>query len=375
MSIRLSLRLPLTRGGGVHQISGIVKELVQKYSVAGVYVDQIAAAAPTPDWTPSHGHFGGGSWWYDGQVQMFNDIQSGSPAPIVIESNAEPYLGGSQGYLTLQAFEPPTGGTRGVLTPAFPAVYGGLYYAFGAIFSSADFDGALYCCGCVVVWLCGCVVVWLCGCVCAAPYWPPSALLPFPPVAGNADVYASKLAGQFTYGAALGWFSLSGGTNDGGCGDMGTAPLFLDPAHDAEVAYVRLLGNYRQTLATWLRDGRLQRPFDVQPSFPSFMPPTGNPYSKGPFASTVSAAWLSADGKSALLVMATASSTVSSAAHTLTFHVVDYFSTPPPTLVMHTVAEDGSTAVFSDFSVSNGIVTVSVTVTPRSVLALLVTSG
>ena len=53
-----------------------VKALVETYGVEGVYLDQLGAAAPSPDWTPSHNHsLGGGSYWRDGVVAIMKTIR------------------------------------------------------------------------------------------------------------------------------------------------------------------------------------------------------------------------------------------------------------------------------------------------------------
>jgi hypothetical protein len=77
------------------KISGIVSQLVNLWNVSGVYIDQLGAAGPSADWTPNHNHsLGGGSWWVDGINTMIGQCKDSIPptAPLVTESNAEPYM-------------------------------------------------------------------------------------------------------------------------------------------------------------------------------------------------------------------------------------------------------------------------------------------
>lgn len=85
-------------------IAGVVGDLVgPQAGVDGLYIDQIAAAAAVPCFDGTHGHsdIGGGPQWVHGYTAMLDQCAQ-HQAPIVTESNAEPYIGGVHGMLTLQ---------------------------------------------------------------------------------------------------------------------------------------------------------------------------------------------------------------------------------------------------------------------------------
>lgn len=102
--------------------------------VAGVYVDQVAAAAPALCFDPSHGHpLGGGSWWVPSYRKMFRQIRSELPAGAMLttECNAEPFIDLFDGYLTWH-FQ------YDGQVPAFAAVYGGAIQMFGRHYGDGD---------------------------------------------------------------------------------------------------------------------------------------------------------------------------------------------------------------------------------------------
>ena len=156
-----------------------IESLVKDSHVSGVYVDQLCAGSPIADFTPRGNHgVGGGAWWRKGLVKLLEQAHerstvNGEWSPLVVESNSEFLMDEANGLLTLAAFgtpfaTPPTptpGST--VLSPAFPAVYGGYFSAFGSIYTHND-------------------------------------------LAIEPDVYASRLATSFVYGTQMGWFSLGG---------------------------------------------------------------------------------------------------------------------------------------------------------------------
>jgi hypothetical protein len=200
-------------------IAGAANTLVSNYSVDGVYIDQIAAAQADQCWDPTHNHaLGGGGYWIEGYAQMVAAAKA-TGAPIVTESNAEPYMDSVDGLLALVAFGVPLGGsgaeTAGSLpvhfSPLFPSVYGGLYVAFGAEFFQSD-------------------------------------------LAPNPDVFTSKLALQLVAGAQLGWMSL-GGTQTPP--PMGLYDMLVDPAHAAELAFLSEASQFRLKMRPFLQDGRL----------------------------------------------------------------------------------------------------------------------
>ncbi len=110
-----------------NQVGDIVLRLFNKCGVSGVYIDQIAAAAPRLCFDASHGHdLGGGHWWTEGYWNTLSVIRSGKPSDrmITTECNAEPYVRWLDGYLTWHWQEQN-------MVPAFSTVYGGTIQMFG----------------------------------------------------------------------------------------------------------------------------------------------------------------------------------------------------------------------------------------------------
>jgi hypothetical protein len=95
--------------------------------VKGVYIDQIAAAAPTLCFDKSHGHpLGGGHWWTEGYWRLLESIRRDMPklCMLTTECNGEPYIRSFDGYLTWHW-------QYDGQVPAFAAVYGGSIQMFG----------------------------------------------------------------------------------------------------------------------------------------------------------------------------------------------------------------------------------------------------
>ncbi len=110
-----------------NRVRNIVLRLFNEYGVSGVYIDQIAAAAPRLCFDASHGHeLGGGSWWTEGYWKMLDAIRAAKPADrmLTTECNAEPYIKWLDGYLTWHW-------QNQDMVPAFSAVYGGSIQMFG----------------------------------------------------------------------------------------------------------------------------------------------------------------------------------------------------------------------------------------------------
>lgn len=104
-----------------------VLRLLQEAGTSAVYIDQVAAAAPTLCLDRSHGHpLGGGSWWNEGYWTMLEGIRRALPpgAALTTECNAEPFIRWFDGYLTWHW-------QYDGQVPAFPAVYGGAIQMFG----------------------------------------------------------------------------------------------------------------------------------------------------------------------------------------------------------------------------------------------------
>jgi len=108
-------------------VSNVVWRLVRECHTSGVYIDQVAAAAPKLCMDPTHGHpLGGGHWWTEGYWKMLEGVRSVMPREAILttECNSEPFIRWFDGYL---AWNWQYDGQ----VPAFPAVYGGAIQMFG----------------------------------------------------------------------------------------------------------------------------------------------------------------------------------------------------------------------------------------------------
>ena len=157
---------------------------------------------------------------------------------------------------------------RGVLAPAFVAVYGGYTLFFGDIYSAED--------------------------------------LRFP------DLLCARLAGTFVAGTQVGWFSLGGvvrGANvDTRCGMMGEESQWLSPKHDPEVLFLKKIATARASVREYLVHGRLGLPPKrVGSPVPTFSAPSaGGPIrNPGPFPKLSTAMWISPYGNSSVILFAT----------------------------------------------------------------------
>lgn len=118
------------------KVQEIVLRLVgPECGVDGVYIDQIAAAAPRLCFDSSHGHpLGGGHWWTaDGYWPMLSSLQRRLPPGKMItsECNAESYCRWVDGFLTWH-FQ-----NQGQI-PLFAAVYGGNVQLFSRAYRGKD---------------------------------------------------------------------------------------------------------------------------------------------------------------------------------------------------------------------------------------------
>ena len=145
----------------------IVKELREGIGVHAVYLDQMAADNPPLCFDPTHDHpQGGGTYGVSGFQDLLTDlIDANDPdnnsVGFTTECNAEPYMGGISGYLMWHA-------ARSEQVPLFSSVYGDYCITFGREFFEDD-------------------------------------------VTKNPDVFTSKMAQLFTYGAQLGWITRTTG--------------------------------------------------------------------------------------------------------------------------------------------------------------------
>lgn len=124
--VSLAVMCPTTRLWQ-DRVRDIVLRLQRDEGVRGVYIDQIAAAAPTLCVDASHGHpLGGGHWWTEGYWELLKAIRREMPADrmLTTECNGEPFIRWFDGYLTWHW-------QHDGQVPAFPAVYGGTIQMFG----------------------------------------------------------------------------------------------------------------------------------------------------------------------------------------------------------------------------------------------------
>ena len=109
------------------KVNEIVLRLQNEEGVAGVYIDQIAAAAPKLCMDETHGHpLGGGHWWNEGHWHMLDSLRKsmGDDKMLTTECNAEPFIAWMDGYLTWHW-------QYNGQVPVFPAIYGGAIQMFG----------------------------------------------------------------------------------------------------------------------------------------------------------------------------------------------------------------------------------------------------
>ncbi len=129
--VRLAVMCPTT-ALWQRKVAELVHRLFTELGTYAVYIDQVAAAAPTLCADPTHGHpLGGGHWWNEGYWQLLEHIRA-SMAPdriITTECNAEPFIRWFDGYLTWHW-------QYDQQVPLFPAVYSGSIQMFGRWFDT-----------------------------------------------------------------------------------------------------------------------------------------------------------------------------------------------------------------------------------------------
>ncbi len=121
------------------KVLDIVSRLADQCRVDGVYLDQIAAAAPKLCHDPGHGHdLGGGGWWVEGYRKLLRSVRARTKKInpdffLTTESNAEPWIDLLDGLLMCNS-------TEGDLVPLFPAVYSDRALTFGAYIFRTDLE-------------------------------------------------------------------------------------------------------------------------------------------------------------------------------------------------------------------------------------------
>ncbi|MEG2315639.1 MAG: DUF6259 domain-containing protein [Clostridia bacterium] len=109
------------------QLAQVLQGLFGDLHVDGVYMDQIAAAAPYPCQDPGHNHLpGGGGWWaeqYNLLMRRSRQIR-GAEGILTTEDNAEVYMRAMDGFLSwIWTFDH--------LVPAFSVIYAGYVAMLG----------------------------------------------------------------------------------------------------------------------------------------------------------------------------------------------------------------------------------------------------
>jgi hypothetical protein len=131
--VRLGVMCPATKLWQT-RVRETVLRLMNECGVKGVYIDQVAAAAPTLCFDKTHGHpLGGGHWWTEGYWKMLEEIRRDMPKDCMLatECNGEPYTKFFDGYLTWHW-------QYDGQVPAFPAVYGGAIQMFGRSYGGGE---------------------------------------------------------------------------------------------------------------------------------------------------------------------------------------------------------------------------------------------
>lgn len=113
------------------KVAEIVKTLADDYGVDGVYIDQIAAAAPVLCEDSSHNHpAGGGGWWCESYRNLLDHVRRALPEKFLLttEGSSEPFMKDIQGYLSWIWL-------RNDQVPAFQAIYSDYVISFGRNYS------------------------------------------------------------------------------------------------------------------------------------------------------------------------------------------------------------------------------------------------
>jgi hypothetical protein len=181
------------------KVKGIVHRLASDYGVQGIYLDQIAAAAPALCFDDGHNHpRGGGDWWVEGYRTMLGELQrevSGIDPEFFIttESNAEPWNDLLDALLMCNS-------TQGDLIPLYPTVYGDRVLTYGAYIYPDDIERT----------------------------WP----------------FRTKVSQMFLWGTQLGWFGFS----------------ILEKGFGRDAEYLAELARTRVLAHDYLASGRMLRP-------------------------------------------------------------------------------------------------------------------
>lgn len=115
-------------------LKALARRLFTECGVNGIYIDQIAAAAPHLCFDASHPHPpGGGSWWNEAYWNILDEIRAEMPPQTILtsECNAEPFVRHFDAFLTWHW-------QHEHQVPAFQAIYAGTILFFGRSFRPSD---------------------------------------------------------------------------------------------------------------------------------------------------------------------------------------------------------------------------------------------
>lgn len=200
--------------------------LAGEVGVSGIYVDQVAAAAPSLCFDPDHDHPpGGGSYGVEG----FRDVLAGVreageaadvPLGITSECNAEPYMDVLDGYLMWWS-------ARDDQVPLFSTVYGDRCHTFGRTYLPSDLDDG-----------------------------------------GRA--FRAKTAQLFAYGAQLGWINVGAdAVSDVEDEDVAVGDRLLDEANADAADYLEALAAAFESARDHVAAGRRLRDPEPTDSLPT----------------------------------------------------------------------------------------------------------
>ena len=106
-------------------ITELVDRIQSELKTNGVYIDQVACAAPQPCWNKSHGHaLGGGDFWHKGYRKLMSDLRAShlrADNIFISEEQAECYIDMFDILLTVNTPH----GNDCKIVPLFPIVYSG----------------------------------------------------------------------------------------------------------------------------------------------------------------------------------------------------------------------------------------------------------
>jgi hypothetical protein len=118
-------------------ISCLVDKIQRELNANGVYIDQVAAAAPLPCWASNHGHAkGGGDFWFKAYRRMMENIRSNHLLKnniLITEENAECCI---DLFDLLLMVNTPHENCR--IVPLFPIVYSGRALTIGFTYTPTD---------------------------------------------------------------------------------------------------------------------------------------------------------------------------------------------------------------------------------------------